>query len=96
MRIRSLNSIFTKRSCSLDCFNKLRDLKLLEFDYKYKSVTSTHVTRTIFTCFSRLAILAFSSSLYGLLNTCPVVAPLLIPDNKYDALGKEIGSFLRC
>lgn len=39
---------------------------------------------TILTCFSKLAIFAFSATLYGLLNTWPVV---LVLDNTADALG---------
>lgn len=53
-------------------------------------------TRTIFTWVSRLAILAFSASLYGLLKTCPVVALLVTPDNSREALGNVLDSHLRC
>lgn len=44
--------------------------------------------RTIFTCFSRLAIWSFSAFLYGLLKTSPV---LFVPFNKIDeALGRSV------
>lgn len=59
-------------------------------------VSSSSPKHTIFTCFSKLAILAISASLYGFIKTTPSFVVVAAPDSKSCALGNVVeGVFLQ-
>lgn len=82
--------VFAAQHLTLQLIQNWRNISFLmlkEF-LIFTKVTNKKLLRTIFTCFSRLAIWSFSAFLYGLLKTSPV---LFVPFNKIDeALGRSV------